>query len=63
MAVIQEVKDKVRPVLDFRELNEFINTHTLDADVCAHRVREWRLRGTKIAMVDLKNAHLQVLVK
>ena len=33
MAVIQEAKDKVRPVMDFRELNGYIDAHTHEADV------------------------------
>ena len=40
IAVIQEAKDEVRPVMDFRELNEYIDAHTREADVCAHKVRE-----------------------
>ena len=28
MAVEQQAKGKVRPVLDFRELNEFVKCHT-----------------------------------
>ena len=62
MAVIQEAKDKVRPVMDFRELNGYIDAHTREADVCAHKVREWRRYGTKLAMVDLKKAYLQIRV-
>ena len=34
MAVVQEKKDKVRPVLDFRELNEFVECSRTDADAC-----------------------------
>ncbi|KRZ70050.1 hypothetical protein T08_11681, partial [Trichinella sp. T8] len=35
MAVIQRNKKKVRPVMDFRELNSYIENHTADADVCS----------------------------
>ena len=63
MAVIQEAKEKVRPVLDFRELNQYIEAHTREADVCAHKTREWRRRGVRVAMVDLKKAYLQLRVK
>ena len=41
MAVIQEVKDKVRPVLDYRELNEYLTLHTAEADVCRDQLRKW----------------------
>ena len=63
MAVIQEAKEKVRPVLDYRELNRYIDAHTREADVCAHKTREWRRRGTNVAMVDLSKAYLQLRVK
>ena len=63
MAVIQEAKEKVRPVMDFRELNLYIDAHTREADVCAHKVREWRRRGVHVAMVDLRKAYLQIRVK
>lgn len=42
MAVIQQNKDKVRPVLDYRELNEHVDTFTPRADVCTQKLREWR---------------------
>ena len=63
MAVIQEAKEKVRPVMDFRELNQYIEAHTREADVCAEKTREWRRRGKRVAMVDLKKAYLQLRVK
>ena len=63
MAVIQDAKDKVRPVMDFRELNQYIDAHTREADVCAHKTREWRRCGVKVAMVDLRKAYLQLRVK
>ena len=63
MAVIQEAKEKVRPVLDFRELNQHIEAYTREADVCAHKTRDWRRRGTRVAMVDLRKAYLQLRVK
>ena len=39
MVVVQEKKDKVRPVLDFRELNEFVECSGSDADTCDKKVR------------------------
>ena len=62
MAVVQASKSKVRPVLDYRELNEHIETHTAEADVCAVKLREWRKQGLNISAVDLKNAYLQIRV-
>ena len=34
MAVVQEQKQKVRPVLDYRELNCFVDAFTANAEVC-----------------------------
>ena len=62
MAVEQPHKGKVRPVLDFRQLNEYIPVHAAGADVCAEEVRKWRQHGVKLAVVDLKKAYLQLHV-
>ena len=64
MAVIQPTKNKVRPVLDFRELNEYVKCHTGDdvADVCGEVLREWRRTAGASAIVDLKSAYLQLHV-
>lgn len=48
MAVIQPTKNKIRPVLDFRDLNGYVMCHTGDdvADVCGEILRKWRqMRG------------------
>ena len=44
MAVEQPTKNKVRPVFDFREVNDYVECHTGDAilEVCDDRLREWR---------------------
>lgn len=62
LAVVQESKGKVRPVLDFRELNQFVRSKTGDAEVCAEKLREWRRWGEEVKMVDLKKAYLQLRV-
>ena len=62
MAVRQRNQDKVRPVLDYRELNSYITAHTADADVCAEQLRRWRRRGDRVAIVDLRKAYLQLHV-
>ena len=62
MAVIQHSKGKVRPVMDFRELNTHIDTFTADSDVCADRLREWRRQGRNVSIVDLKKAYLQIRI-
>lgn len=62
MAVVQQNKQKVRPVLDFRELNTHLNLHTADADVCTEKIREWRRRGQEVSLIDLRKAYLQIHV-
>ena len=42
MAVVQEHKQKVWLVLDYRELNDFVEAFTANAEVCLQRLREWR---------------------
>ncbi|KRZ93282.1 hypothetical protein T08_7336 [Trichinella sp. T8] len=62
MAVIQRSKKKVRPVMDFRELNAHIESHTADADVCSQKLREWGRQGVDVALIDLKKAYLQIRI-
>ena len=42
MAILQENKQQVWPVMDYRKLNEHVNACTANADVCAQTMREWR---------------------
>ena len=56
MAIVQQNKDKVRPVIDFRELNSHVEAFIASADVCADKIREWRRLGTNVAIVDLRRA-------
>lgn len=43
MAVMQANKDKVRPVLDYRELNQYVESHPgVDVAVCTETLRKWR---------------------
>ena len=62
MAIVQVNKDKVRPVMDFRELNSHVDAFTAGADVCADKLREWRRLGTNMSIVDLRRAYLQLHV-
>ena len=62
MAVDQPNKGKVRPVLDYRELNEYVSSHTGNSVVCAEKLRNWRKFGRDVKVVDLKKAYLQVHV-
>jgi len=63
IAVRQQKGDtvKVRPVLDYRSLNESIESHTAEATpTCADTLRQWRQLGPKCSIIDLKRAYLQV---
>ena len=62
MAVAQTSKGKIRPVLDYRALNEFVSSHTAESLVCADKLRKWRRMGRSLAIVDLRRAYLQVEV-
>ena len=60
MAVEQASKGKVRPVLDFKELNQYIACHTGGSAVCEEAVRRWRRMGVNLALLDLRKAYLQL---
>ena len=62
LAVFQPTKDKVRPVMDYRELNNFVECHTGDdmVAVCGEKVRKWRQLQGELKVVDLKSAYLQI---
>lgn len=62
LAVVQDNKAKVRPVLDYREINSYVDAFTRDADVCAEKMREWRALGVNAAILDLKTAYMQIRV-
>ena len=62
MAVVQEQKQKVRPVLDYRELNSFVDAFTANAEVCMQKLREWQRQGVNVLLLDLQNAYLQIHV-
>ena len=64
MAVLQPSKNKVRPVLDFRCLNEFVQSHTGgdEMNVCSNKLREWRRTNGELEIVDLQAAYLQIRV-
>ena len=53
MAVLQKNEQKVRPVMDYCELNEHVDLYTAGADVCAHKLREWRQQESEVAILDL----------
>ena len=62
MAVIQQNKQKVRPVLNYRELNDHVDPFMARADICTEKLREWRQAGSNVSMLDLRKAYLQLRV-
>ena len=62
MAVVQRNKSKVRPVMDYREVNTYITSHTGDSSVCGETLRRWRQMGDNIKLIDLRKAYLQIHV-
>ena len=60
--VFQPTKDKVHPVMDYHELNDFHECHTHDemVAVCGEKVRKWRQLQGELKVVELKSAYLQV---
>lgn len=63
LSVYQAYKDKVRPVLDYRQLNKHLSSHTADSVVCQESLRNWRTFGNNIKMLDLEKAYLQIHVE
>ena len=62
MAILQENKTKVRPVMDYRELNHHVDAFTATADVCAVKLCEWQQKGANVSLLDLRRAYLQIRV-
>ena len=62
MAVIQQNKQKVRLVLDYRELNDHVDPFMACADICTEKLREWQWAGSNVSVLDLHKVYLQVHV-
>lgn len=62
LAVVQENKNKVRPVLDYRELNQSVSSHTAESEVCGEKLRRWRRMGKNLSVLDLRDAYLQIRI-
>ena len=60
MVVEQITKRKARPVLDYREVNQFVLSSGATADVCGDKLREWRQMQENCAILDLKDAYMQI---
>ena len=54
LAVVNPTKNKVRPLLDFRELNKYVAWYTRDGiDVCEEVMREWRRMEWETMLVSI----------
>ena len=62
MAVVQRNKSKVRPVMNYREPNQFVSSHTADGDVSSRKLCSWRKLGENLDIIDLKKAYLKINV-
>ena len=62
MAVHQPTKRKVRPVMDYREVNEYVDASGSKADVCAEKMREWRRFPVNSSTIDIRDAYMQIRV-
>ena len=63
MAVIRQNRQKVRPVLDYWELNDHVDPFTACADKCTKKLREWQWAGSNVSVLDLHKAYLQVCMQ
>ena len=61
LAIFQPNKDKVCPVMDYHELNDFLECHAGDdmVTVCGKNVKKWRQLQGKLKVVDLESMYLQ----
>ena len=59
MVVEQITKGKARPVMDYREVNQFVSSSVASANVCGDKLREWRQMPENCAILDLKDAYMQ----
>jgi len=60
--IMQQNKNKVRPVFDFRRVNEYIDVYSGASEECMQSIRNWRAKSNKFALLDLSNAYLQIRV-
>jgi hypothetical protein len=58
MAVVQVNQANVQPVMDYRELNQQVSSHTAHGVVCGAKLRAWRQLGENASIIDLRKAYL-----
>ena len=63
IVVVETTKKKVRPVLDFWELNKYVAAYTRDGiDVYEEVMREWRRMEWATKIMGLKSVYFQIHV-
>jgi hypothetical protein len=64
LAVMQVNKGgKVRPVMDYREVNQYVSSHTGESVVIGDKLRRWRKMGTNLKILDARKAYLKLLTR
>ena len=49
-------------MLNFQELNEFVECSRADTDVCDEKLRSWRQKSANCVLLDLCDAYMQISV-
>ena len=52
IAILQQNKSKVCPVMDFQELNHHVEVFTTNTDVCAAKLHEWWRKGSNVSLLE-----------
>ena len=60
IAVLQTNKPKVHPVIDYQELNTYIDPFMGATDVCEEKLQEWKQQSANVSILDLRKECLQV---
>ena len=60
--ILQVNKSKIRPIFDFRKLNNYVDVYSGSADICLEKLRTWRRKGSRFSMLDLSEAYMQIRV-
>ena len=74
MAVVQPSKAKVRPVMDYKELDEHVDAFTADADICAAKVKgvvparskcspSRRMKSLFVSLFPNRCGHFKLLIR
>lgn len=61
-AIVQPIKDKAWLVMDYRELNQYVDLFIVNVNVCTAKLREWKQPGVNKALLDMQRVCLQIRV-